>query len=248
MISLSSPPLPPTPQALTRARFRTLKTLGQGSFGVAYLVSDLEAAVAADAAAAAAEGAGGALATQPTQQSAERLYVIKSINISSMDAKAKRAALGECEVLSRLQHPNIVEYYGSWVEGDPPHLHILLEFCDGGDLQQAIRAARDAKAFFSEELVTSWFCQLSSAILFCHRRRVLHRDLKAGNIFLHGPGRVVKLADFGIARVLHSEGSLASTVIGTPYYMRCGERRARARMRTRASAPRRPTLARSLAH
>ena len=110
-------------------------------------------------------------------------------------------------------------YYGSWVEGDPPHLHILLEFCDGGDLQQAIRAAREARSFFSEDLVTSWFCQLASAILFCHRRRVLHRDLKAGNIFLHGPGRVIKLADFGIARVLHSEGSLAQTVIGTPYYM-----------------------------
>ena len=123
-------------------------------------------------------------------------------------------------------------YYGSWVEGDPPHLHILLEFCDGGDLQQAIRAAREAKSFFSEELVTSWFCQLSSAILFCHKRRVLHRDLKAGNIFLHGPGRVVKLADFGIARVLHSEGSLASTVIGTPYYMR----RVRAMLTSASSA------------
>ena len=117
MISLSSPPPPPAPQALTRARFRTLKTLGQGSFGVAYLVADLEAAAAAgeegDAAAAAAaadaEGAEGAPTPPSPPTRPERLYVIKSINISSMDAKAKRAALGECEVLSRLQHPNIVE-------------------------------------------------------------------------------------------------------------------------------------------
>jgi hypothetical protein len=114
MISLSSPPPPPAPQALTRARFRTLKTLGQGSFGVAYLVIDLEAAAAADdeesdSAASAASSALAAEGSPSPPARAERLYVIKSINISSMDAKAKRAALGECEVLSRLQHPNIVE-------------------------------------------------------------------------------------------------------------------------------------------
>jgi serine/threonine protein kinase len=113
MISLSSPPPPPAPQALTRARFRTLKTLGQGSFGVAYLVIDLEAAAAADDeesdSAASAASALAAEGSPSPPARAERLYVIKSINISSMDAKAKRAALGECEVLSRLQHPNIVE-------------------------------------------------------------------------------------------------------------------------------------------
>ena len=183
-----------SPSPLSSSRFRTIKTLGQGSFGTAFLVEDLESFV-------------------------NNKYVIKKIDISKLDPKARAAALGEVEVLSRLSHPNIVAYYGSWIEGEPNHLHILLEFCDSGDLSQAIRSRKDSSDYFDEQQITSWFVQLSSAILFCHRMRILHRDLKTSNIFLHGPGQVVKLADFGIARVLQSEGSLASTVIGTPYYM-----------------------------
>jgi serine/threonine protein kinase len=181
-------------KTLSSSRFRILKVLGQGSFGTAFLVEDLESCI-------------------------NNKYVIKKIDISKLDNKSRSAALVEVEVLSRLSHPNIVAYYGSWIEGDPHHLHILLEYCDRGDLSQAIRERKDKNEFFSEQQITSWFVQLSSAILFCHRMRILHRDLKTSNIFLHGPSKVVKLADFGIARVLQSEGSLASTVIGTPYYM-----------------------------
>jgi NIMA (never in mitosis gene a)-related kinase len=211
---------------LSLARFEQLKALGQGSFGTAYLVRDTLATLATpatDAAAASGAEGGGAPSSSSSSSSsspsASALYVVKRIDISSMDAKGKRAALGEVEVLSRLDHPNICAYYGSWIEGDPPHLHILLEYCDGGDLSHSIKKAKGKRRFFTEAAILSWFVQLSSAILYCHARRILHRDLKASNIFLHGPGRVIKLADFGIARVLHSEGSMASTVIGTPYYM-----------------------------
>jgi len=186
-----------SPNPLSSSRFKTIKVLGQGSFGTAFLVEDSESFA----------------------NSSNNKYVIKKIDISRLDAKAKAAALGEVEVLSRLSHPNIVAYYGSWIEGEPNHLHILLEYCDSGDLSQAIRDRKDSLDYFDEQQITSWFVQLSSAILFCHRMRILHRDLKTSNIFLHGPNKVVKLADFGIARVLQSEGSLASTVIGTPYYM-----------------------------
>eukprot|EP00753_Platysulcus_tardus_P006157 PLAT14004.2.p1 GENE.PLAT14004.2~~PLAT14004.2.p1 ORF type:complete len:852 (+),score=324.25 PLAT14004.2:327-2558(+) len=63
-----------------------------------------------------------------------------------------------------------------------------------------------------------WFTQLACALNYIHSRRILHRDLKTQNIFLTSSG-VIKLGDFGISKVLSSTASMASTMIGTPYYM-----------------------------
>ena len=56
------------------------------------------------------------------------------------------------------------------------------------------------------------------AIKHCHDRKILHRDLKSQNIFLTKKN-IVKLGDFGIARVLSNTRSKAKTVVGTPYYL-----------------------------
>ena len=63
-----------------------------------------------------------------------------------------------------------------------------------------------------------WFTQISLAIKHIPDRKVLHRDLKSGNIFLMKSG-IVKLGDFGIAKVLKSTVDNASTIVGTPYYL-----------------------------
>ena len=51
-----------------------------------------------------------------------------------------------------------------------------------------------------------------------HERKIIHRDLKCGNIFLHKNG-TIKLGDFGIARVLSNTMSKVKTMIGTPFTM-----------------------------
>ncbi len=56
------------------------------------------------------------------------------------------------------------------------------------------------------------------ALKHCHDRKILHRDLKSQNIFLTKRG-MVKLGDFGIARVLSNTKSRAKTIVGTPYYL-----------------------------
>ena len=72
-------------------------------------------------------------------------------------------------------------------------------------------------ARLSSKLVTSVIiCVLSTFCLLFHQ--VLHRDLKPANVFLDSRGNV-KLGDFGLARILHHNFSLAQTFIGTPYYM-----------------------------
>ena len=64
-----------------------------------------------------------------------------------------------------------------------------------------------------------YFVQLCLAMKHVHDRKVLHRDIKSQNIFLTQNCRVLKLGDFGIARVLNSTVELARTACGTPYYM-----------------------------
>ncbi len=62
-----------------------------------------------------------------------------------------------------------------------------------------------------------WTVQLLSAVNYMHSRRVLHRDLKARNIFLKN--EIIKIGDFGISRILQGTMDMAATFTGTPYYM-----------------------------
>ena len=66
--------------------------------------------------------------------------------------------------------------------------------------------------------IVDWFTQITLGLDFVHDQKILHRDLKAQNIFLTKSG-CVKLGDFGIARPLTNSTDLAHTLVGTPYYM-----------------------------
>jgi len=70
----------------------------------------------------------------------------------------------------------------------------------------------------TENEVLDIFTQICLAIKHTHDKKILHRDLKSQNIFLTKRG-IVKLGDFGIARVLSHTRSAAKTVVGTPYYL-----------------------------
>lgn len=69
-----------------------------------------------------------------------------------------------------------------------------------------------------QQQILDWHVQISLALEYMHNRRVLHRDLKTSNVFLT-KNNVVKLGDFGIAKVLDCTLEQANTVVGTPYYM-----------------------------
>ena len=72
--------------------------------------------------------------------------------------------------------------------------------------------------YFSEDQILNWFTQICVALKHVHDRKILHRDIKSQNIFMTKSG-LVKLGDFGIARVLSSTAEMAATVVGTPYYL-----------------------------
>ena len=93
-----------------------------------------------------------------------------------------------------------------------------MEYCEVGDLSYHIKRKIKNNEFFSETEIFNWFIQICLALEYVHARRVIHRDLKAQNIFLTG-NLTVKLGDFGISRVLENSNAAAMTVVGTPYYM-----------------------------
>ena len=97
-------------------------------------------------------------------------------------------------------------------------LCIVMEFADGGDLQSKIKELKDSKSRFSEDEILNIFTQIWLAIKHLHDRKILHRDLKSQNIFLTKNG-IVKLGDFGIAKVLSHTKENVQTIVGTPYYL-----------------------------
>ncbi|KAM6970594.1 serine/threonine-protein kinase Nek5 [Aplochiton taeniatus] len=169
--------------------YEIVRQIGEGAFGKAFLAINRD---------------GGC----------DRQCVIKQINLRKMSHREKEASTKEVTLLSKMKHPNIVTFFKSFNESTS--LYIVMEYCDGGDLMKRISMQRGV--FFTEEQIVDWFVQICLGLKHIHDRKVLHRDIKAQNIFLTG-GMKAKLGDFGIARMLNNTMELARTCVGTPYYL-----------------------------
>mmetsp|Transcript_23560 Transcript_23560/g.51706 ORF Transcript_23560/g.51706 Transcript_23560/m.51706 type:complete len:731 (-) Transcript_23560:30-2222(-) len=144
-----------------------------------------------------------------------QLYCIKRIPMSAKDDQ--KASLKEAQLLSSLDHPNIIGYKECFIDTDES-LCIVTTFCEEGDLFNRIRKHATNNQYFTENEVMDMFIQVASALLYIHSKKVLHRDLKTQNIFI-ARGDIIKLGDFGISKVLEKTDQFATTVTGTPYYM-----------------------------
>ena len=121
-------------------------------------------------------------------------------------------AFAEVEILSMLFHPNIISYFKHFIGDDT--LYIELEYAKGGNLTQLINnQKKNLKTDFDQDTVIWYFYQLASAIDYIHEIGIMHRDIKALNIFFMQSG-LLKLGDFGIAKILDSNMDLAETQVG----------------------------------
>ena len=126
----------------------------------------------------------------------------------------------EARTLSRLRHPHIVGVHGFGQAGG--FCFLLMEFVDGANLRQALRSGR-----FTPQQALALIPPICEALQAAHAQGVLHRDIKPENLLLDAEGRV-KIADFGIAKLLEGPGASAAEAytltrtgarIGTPHYM-----------------------------
>jgi serine/threonine-protein kinase len=118
----------------------------------------------------------------------------------------------EVQVLAAMNHQNIVQVYGYWMEKG--QLNLSMEFINGWSLRQIL----DKANIFPVWVACSILWEVLSALVHVHYNRFVHRDLKPGNIMVNFAGQA-KLLDFGIARIENQEITIPGTVIGTTAYM-----------------------------
>ncbi len=128
--------------------------------------------------------------------------------------------LREGRAAARIRHPNVIQVFGLGVEGDTPYL--AMELALGDDLSQVI--ARKKRLSVEEAL--DIVLPVVAAMAAAHDAGVIHRDLKPSNVCItRGPGAQPwpKVVDFGVSRVVATEGASDSTgtdtVVGTAAYM-----------------------------
>jgi serine/threonine protein kinase len=121
----------------------------------------------------------------------------------------------EAQALARLSHPNIVAVHDFGEAGG--HCYLVMEFVDGVSLRQLLLAGK-----MPPEQALTIVPKICEALQYAHEQGIVHRDIKPENVLLDKKGRV-KIADFGLAKILGQEKDFRLTgardVMGTPHYM-----------------------------
>ena len=145
--------------------------------------------------------AAGAFGKVFRRQWGNKAVALKQIDLNHAATKigidseeVKEAMQWEVTRLSTVNHPNLVQFYGLYQDGDEGYTYMVMEFCDGGTMQDALK--KDVR--WSQRW--QWAIQISQALAYLHQEGVLHWDLKAENILLDRNG-TAKLADLGVAQV-----------------------------------------------
>jgi serine/threonine protein kinase len=185
-------------QSRLDGRYDILECLGGGSYAEIYVAHDNAAPAGA-----------------PTT------IVIKALNMSlqdTPDAELERTLVAnfqnEAVALDRVRHPHIISRLGHGtaidLEGTTFH-YIVLEYLPGGDMAALSRSrplSIDKMLFYLE--------QVCSGLAHAHGCGVIHRDIKPQNLLLTADRQIVKIADFGVARLEATEGAI--TRVGTNIY------------------------------
>jgi CHASE2 domain-containing sensor protein/predicted Ser/Thr protein kinase len=180
---------PVLPGALFGQRYAVEKHLGRGGMGDVYLVRDTKI---------------------------DRRAALKTIRMDTeLEPKQvielRQRFYREGKTAGQLTHPNIVTVYD--LGEDLGMSYIVMEFVEGDTLAKLMKTQR-----LSAAQIKHVICHAGMGLDYAHQNGIFHRDVKPDNIMVSKTG-VVKMMDFGIARVVESELTKTGSVMGTPAYM-----------------------------
>ncbi|XP_054726039.1 serine/arginine repetitive matrix protein 2 isoform X1 [Anastrepha obliqua] len=136
---------------------------------------------------------------------------IKTIKKCKIEAEADLVRIRrEVQIMSSVQHPNIIHIYEVFENREK--MVLVMEFAAGGELYDYL----SERKVLSEEEARRIFRQVATAVYYCHKHKICHRDLKLENILLDEHGNA-KIADFGLSNVF-DEQNLLATFCGSPLY------------------------------
>jgi len=148
-----------------------------------------------------------------TSLDTRKVYAAKIIAKSSITkARAKQKLMSEIKIHRSLKHPNIVGFEHFFEDAE--NVYILLELCTNQTLNELVKRR---KRIYELE-AQCYMVQIVNCIKYMHSFRVIHRDLKLGNLFLSNKLEI-KAGDFGLATKLEFEGQKRRTICGTPNYI-----------------------------
>jgi calcium-dependent protein kinase len=144
----------------------------------------------------------------------EKLYAVKSIKKKNLTPKQLKNLVQEVEILSSLDHPNIVKFHETYQ--DEMFFHIVMDYCSGQELIESIIK----EGHLTESKVCTIIHKVLTAISYCHNMNFCHRDLKPENIIFESTSSdsEVKLIDFGLSSKFKNNEKM-HTILGTPYYI-----------------------------
>jgi serine/threonine-protein kinase len=146
-----------------------------------------------------------------------RTIAIKSIRLQDLTDTAERERLRErlvreAQSAGILSHPGIVTIYD--IAEENGMAYIFMEFVNGPPLEKMLLHEQTP----DKETLLSILRQTAAALDYAHKKGIVHRDIKPANIMIHEDG-TAKVTDFGVAKIVSQEMTLAGTMMGTPSYM-----------------------------
>lgn len=144
-----------------------------------------------------------------------KVYAMKRISTYNMREKDKRNLLNEMRILRYCNCPYILKCVD--VVANFTNIDIITHLIRYGDFLTIIKNRKNLR--FEEQLIWSYFIQVSLGLEYLHNNNIIHRDIKCGNIFLDRGDQVV-IGDLGSSKIIKQQQRLNCTGgVGTPYYM-----------------------------
>ncbi|KAL0016897.1 hypothetical protein SO802_003966 [Lithocarpus litseifolius] len=129
---------------------------------------------------------------------------IKVLRAEHMNENMQREFTQEVIMMRKIQHKNVVQFIGACTR--PPSLCIVMEYMSGGSIHDFLHKQ---KRVFTHLTLIRVAIDVSKGMKYLHHNNIIHRDLKAANLLMDGNG-VVKISDFGIARMQAQSGVMTA--------------------------------------